>query len=1126
MKVAMTDVKAWLEAIGLGQYAAAFVENEITLDVLGDLNEDDLEKLGLSMGARKRFLRAFRESEASHRDAVQAPLEHLPERRQLTIMFCDLVGSTAMSHALDPEDLRVVMRAFQAACVAVVVRFDGYVLRYMGDGIMSCFGYPQAHEDDVERGTLAGLGIVDAIRDLNTSLGQEKKARLQVRIGVATGIVIAGDLIGKGPSEESAVVGETPNLASRLQELAPPDSVVISSRSRRLVGDLFDFDDLGRHSLKGFARPVRAWRVRGRRAAQSRFDATRGGGLTKLVGRTEELEQLLRRWKDVREGRGKVVLISGEAGIGKSRLIKELHQHLLKYSHHRLRYQCSSYHVNSVLYPVINQLELLARLRRRADPGEKLAALAFLLRVEPGAASERLRLFSQLLSIPRDSGCTTPPVSPKQHREQLYAELLDTLHRLAERKPVLVVVEDAHWIDPTSQELLDRIVARIRDRSVFIVVSSRPTYSPSWVGKPEVTSLVLNRLDRDHSSLMLEELTGGETMAEDVTRQILDRADGVPLFVEELTKTILESRQIAPAGDRYMLEDMGPSPAIPSTLQDSLMARLTMSGAKQIAQIGAVIGREFSYHLLAAASQQSESQLRQALERLTRSELAFERGSAPESTYVFKHALVQDVAYQSLLRDRRQQYHQRIARALEERWPETVEASPELLARHYDQGNEPGKAAEYWWRAARRAIASSAHVEAVRHAEKGLAVVSGVPERDEQQHRELVLQTTLGTALRAVRGYAAPEVGRAYSRAYELTRSVGDEKEAFQVLWGLTLHHFVRARVSTAFEHAQKLDHLATRSEDDDLRIEANIALGMTRLHLGELAGARKNLGAALAIYDPERRGMHTLLYGQDPGVFCLSYDAWALWLLGYPDQALESVNRAVALGRDSGNPYNLVFALNFAARVHQARREADAVRRVADEMIALSREHKFAYYLAQGTFRKGWALTVAGRTGEGIALLREGLEGLQATGTELARPGLLLNLAQSYRHAGRVEQANRAIDEALELVAAGGTQVGAAEMERLKGELLLSSPGRHRTQARSLFRRALATARAQRARSLELRVLASQVRLAHGRADEARLRRALAACYERFGEGHDTLDLREARQLIGEPGRASAPRQ
>ena len=701
--------------------------------------------------------------------------------------------------------------------------------------------------------------------------------------------------------------------------------------------------------------------------------------------------------------------------------------------------------------------------------------------------------------------------------ERLYAALMGTLPELSSKKPVLLIVEDAHWIDATSRELLDRVVACVRDQAVFILVSSRPEFSPTWIGRPEVTSMILNRLDRHHSRLMLEKLDGGQALAEKVTQQILDRTDGVPLFVEELTKTILESQHLRTAGDRFMLEDMGASPAIPSTLQDSLMARLSMSGARQVAQIGAVIGREFSYRLLAAASDESELQLRQALKKLTRSELAFERGTVPESTYVFKHALVQDVAYQSLLRDARQRYHLRIAEALEEQWPATVEASPELLARHHNLGNAPGKAVGYWLCAAQRAISHSAHAEAVHHVEKGLTALARTPDGDGRRRQELTLQTTLGTALRAVRGYAAPEVERAYSRAYELSRSAGDSQQAFQVLWGLTLHHFVSARVGTAFEYAQKLYDLGVSSGDDDLLVEANIALGMTRFHLGDLVTAREHLGRALASYDPARRDLHTLRYGQDPEVFCLSYDAWALWLLGYPDQALGSVEKVVALSRGSGNPYNRVFALNFAARVHQARREADAAKLVSEEMVALSREHGFAYYVAQGTFRRGWALTVSGKAEEGIAQLREGLEGLQATGTELARPGLLQQLAQCYRHTGQMEEAIQAIDEALALVVAGGTQVGAAEMHRLKGELLLASAGRNRARARESFRRAVAIARAQHARSFELRSLASQLRLARGQADEPRLRRALASCYEWFTEGQDTQDLREAQQLITE---------
>jgi class 3 adenylate cyclase len=700
------DIASWLHSLELQQYEKAFRDNAIDMAVLPELTTEDLKDLGVSLvGHRRRLLAAIAalrnegnpEPAAKPREVTDTATA---ERRQLTVMFCDLVGSTALSARLDPEDLREVIAAYHCTVAEIIARSDGFVSRYMGDGVLVYFGYPQAHEDDAERAVRAGLGAIDAVRCLDVG-----SVKLQARVGIATGLVVVGDLIGHGAAQEQSVVGETPNLAARLQALAEPETVVIAAGTRRLVGDFFEYRDLGAVEVKGIADPVPVWQVLRPSVVESRFEALRGAALTRLVDREEEIDLLLQRWACAKTGDGQVVLISGEPGLGKSRITAALEERLHDDPHLRLRCFCSPYHQDSALFPLVDQLGRVAGFARDDMPAVKLEKLkASLARAMP--SDEDVALLADLLSLPVPESHPLPNLSPQRRKERTLEALIGQLEGLARQQPVVMLFEDAHWIDPTSRELLDLTVERVRTLPVLLIVTFRPDFQPPWVGQPQVTMLALNRLDRRCQTALIAQVAAGKVLPYEVIDQIADRTDGVPLFVEELTKSVLESGLLREEADRYVLDRTLPPPAIPTTLQDSLMARLDrLASVRLVAQIGAAIGREFSYALLRMVSRLSQAELQVALARLVASELVFQRGTPPDAVYSFKHVLVQDAAHASLLRSTRQQLHAQIADALETHFPELMDSQPELFAQHYAEAGLVEKSIAYWGRAGQRSAA-------------------------------------------------------------------------------------------------------------------------------------------------------------------------------------------------------------------------------------------------------------------------------------------------------------------------------------------------------------------------------------------------------------------------------------
>src|SRR6266550_242892 len=805
----MMDVGSWLRSLGLERYGAAFRENEIDEKVLPTLTADDLKDLGVSIvGHRRRLLnaiaalRADADTKIPLPDTLPTSVKDAAERRHLTVMICDLVGSTALSARLDPEDMRVVIDAYHAACARITRTYDGFLAEFRGDGILAYFGYPLAHEDDAERTVRAGLDIIAAVARLETPAAEP----LTVRIGVATGLVVVGEPSGEGASREHTVIGDAPNLAARLQALAEPGTIVVAGSTRRLLGDLFRLRDLGRHEVKGIAEPVAAWAVEGMSPSESRFEAVRTARLTDLIGREDEIDFLLERQRLAWKGEGQIMLISGEPGIGKSRLAAALAERIAGEPHTRLRYQCSHYHTNSALRPFIAQLERAAGFKADDTPAQRLDRLEAILAMGASQVQTVAPLFAALLSIP--FGKRYPPLAltPTQQRRRTLAALLDQFEGLARRQPILLVFEDAHWADATSLELLDLTVERMRQLPVLALFTLRPEFEPTWVGLPNVGALTLGRLNRSNVESIVTQVTQGRALPAEVMNEIVAKTDGNPLFVEELTKAVLEGDILVKDADGYRLDGPLPPLAIPATLQDSLMARLDrLAPVKEISQIGAAIGREFSYSLLRVLVGRDETALKHGLTQLEQAGLVFRRGEPPDAVYSFKHVLVRDAAYESLLKSRRQQLHGQIARTLEERFPDIVASQPEIVAHHFSAAGLAEPAIDYWLKAGQQAARRSANAEALNHLARGLELLPNIDDPVLRNKSELLLQTLLGNSLRATKGWSVDSVKHAYTRALELCKESGFDEHTFPAAFGLWTWNFVRPSLGEAQALAEHL---------------------------------------------------------------------------------------------------------------------------------------------------------------------------------------------------------------------------------------------------------------------------------------------------------------------------------
>jgi class 3 adenylate cyclase/predicted ATPase len=1088
--------------LGLERYIEAFEANDIDAAVLRTLHADDLKELGVaSLGHRKKLLAAISALAlptsatplAGASAQASAPTaRHEAERRQLTVMFVDLVGSTELSERLDPEDMREVIRGYQNTVAGEIGRFEGHVAKFMGDGVLAYFGWPRAHEDEAERAVRAGLAITRAV----SSLSDPDDEPLAARVGIATGLVVVGDLVGEGAAQEQAVVGDTPNLAARLQGVAQPGQVVIAGATRRLLGAGFELEDLGKHELKGIGEPEQAFAVTGERPVESRFEAMSGPSLLPMVGRDQELALLLERWAQAKAGEGQGVLLVGEAGIGKSRISRALLDAVANEPHTRIRYQCSPYHIDSALWPVTQQLTHAAGIVADDSADAKLDKLEALL--DRGGGRKAAPLIAELLGLDGTARYGDLGLTPQVQRARALDALVQQLLGLATRQAVLVVLEDAHWIDPTTLELIEQLLDRLAAAPVLILLTSRPDNQPRLAAHPHVTRLTLNRLSRAGVEAIVARL-GGDQLPTATIGAIIARTDGVPLFVEELTKAVLETGETS----------------IPSSLHDSLMARLDrIPQVKEVAQIAACIGREFDYALLAAIADRPEPALAATLDRLTAAELIFCRGSPPEARYTFKHALVQDAAYRSLLKSKRQQLHARIAEALEA-VPNTAETQPELLAHHLTEAGLARSAVDYWLKAGELAIHRSATAEAIAELKRGLDQLDRLPGDLERASLELDLQTALGGAFIAARGFAAHEAGKAYDRARELCRQLGQPPQLFRVLYGQYVFHLVRAELDQALAVAQDLLDAAQHRQQTAPLVIGHRAVGIVSFHRGELAPARTHLEQACAHYDAPQHRLLAFLYVFDPFVASASHLSCSLFALGHPEQARARADAALTWARELGHPGSLALALSNTCLLAQFAGDRRVVQKQADELHALASEQGFAFYAANAMIFEGWSLAPQPREAEGVARIREGIDALTATGAALFVPHFLVLLAQVQQSHSQITQAEETLADALAWVRRTGERYYQAELLRNRGELLLARPTPDPTTAERCLIEALETARCQQAKMWELRAAVSLARLWAHQGKRAQAADLLASVYGWFTEGFDTQDLKDAKALL-----------
>lgn len=1111
----MKGVTEWLGSIGLSEYAQCFAENGIDLSVLCDLTEQDLKDLGVLLGHRRKILRAvakLHDSVEPKGSAATVPIQPSRpdegERRHLTVMFCDLVGSTALSARLDPEDMRTLIGVYHACITDVMDRYQGKVACYMGDGALVYFGYPQAHEDDAEQAVRAALSLIEAVATI-----RNVAAALQIRVGIATGTVVVTELLIDNAPAEQAIVGETPNLAARLQAIAEPGTVLISASTRRLTGGEFHYRDCGPVTLKGWTEPVQVYQVLAMSGAASRFEATHATRLPPLFGRDEEMDLLLRRWRQATEEEGRVVILTGEPGIGKSHITLALNERLQGESHFTLRYFCSEHHTHSALFPFINQLERAAGFTHNEPPKDKLSKLRALL-AQASDDPEHLTLLANLLTLPADDH-RLRHLTPQKRKEKTLAALSAQLDGLAAQQPVLVIFEDVHWMDPTSLELLAATVDHVRQLRALVLITARPEFAPPWPGYPHTTTIPLTRLRRRDGAALVLRVAGGKTLPKEVMERILAHTDGVPLFVEELTKMVLEGGLLRERNGEYYLEAPLPSLAIPTTLQASLMARLDrLSSVRDVAQIGAVAGREFHYELVNAVARLPKQRLDEALDQLVRSELLFRRGEIPHAIYTFKHALVRDAAYDGLLKSRRVQLHAAIAKALEQKFPDMVQTQPETVAYHYAQAKNHEKALHYWYEAGKKSAARSAHAEAVGHLKQGLNQISKI-DLALRNKSELLLQIALGNSLRAIKGWSTDDVRHAYTRALQLCKESGRDEHVLPAMFGLWTWHFVHASLGEAQSLAEHLRDSADGADNAVFRVLAHEALGFTLFAQGQFSASHAELQRSLGLCEDSKAGAYIDLSAQDPRVHVRLYDGMALCLLGYPDQAVRSCAEARRYADVSQHPFSEAIARTIGLRVYQLRDEVAVVADRANSAVAFCEEHEFAHYLAMALILRGWASAREGDFEKGIAEIQDGLKMERATGAMLFESYALGLLADACVGNQRYGRALEFLKEAqLRLDAENSERYYAAEIYRLRGEAHLGS-SHDVDQAKHCFCKGLQVAREQKAKCFELKLCLSMCDWRGSRQEADAHRTELERIYGSFSEGFDAPDLVRARTRL-----------
>ncbi|MGB8628285.1 MAG: adenylate/guanylate cyclase domain-containing protein [Xanthobacteraceae bacterium] len=1030
------------------------------------------------------------------------------ERRHLTVLFCDIVQSTALAKLLDPEDLSQLMRSYYDRCGEAIRCFDGVIVSYIGDGIMTLFGYPRSHEDDAERAVHAALKIID----VSKTVCPRGHPPIRVRIGIASGVVVVGEDKLHALTREKSVVGETPNLAAHLQSVAAPNSVLISQATRKLVGDVFELEEMELHNLKG--RSETAWKIIGLKASTSRFEAhvrTR----TNFVGRDQEVALLIDRWEQVNQGEGQVVLLAGEAGIGKSRIVENFRQMVSGPSQLILRYQCSPYHVDSALYPVITELERTAKMASTEASSVRLEKIEGLLQEEGLNLDEMLPVLAALLSIATGDRYPPPDLDPQRRKERTLSVLVERIINLGAKNTVLMVVEDVHWADPTTLEFFGRLIQKLEESRILLIMTYRPEFTAPWTGHAHVTALFLNRLGRRHCRAMVKAIANRKSLPAAVMDRIIAKTDGVPLFVEELTKTLLESGLLREGSDGWVLSGPLQEFAIPATLHDSLLARLErLPSVKEVAQLGAAIGREFPYNLLEAVSPMSESDLKWALDRLASAELIFVRGTPPAASYVFKHALVQDAAYETMLKSKRQQLHGHIAKVLEDRFPGIAHTQPELLAHHYTEAALPKIAITWWGKAGELAIRRSADTEAVRHFSRAIELLQREPESRERDESELAMRVKLSGPLIATRGYVTPELAENYANAWQLCSRLKEEKSIFPVTYGQWVIPYVRGDMAAALVNSERFLHQAERQSDTGLLMMGHRIYGSSLVWRGDAQQGSKHLQQALSLYNAAEHDRLAYVFSQHPRTAALAHLCLGLQHLGFIDQAMDAGWQAISDAKRIGHFNSIAYSLCFVSLLIMLRRDVATLRTTAGELMQIARQYRASYWALWAKPMLGWIAAQEGNIDTGIHQMHESAEALQKQNANLWVPQTLLLEAEILGNAKQYQHAHKLLDAAQALIEPLDQRFYEAELHRVRGTVLMAEKPNSPDGLKSLDC-AINVARRQNSRFLELRACVSKARVWRDRGLHDDARKIVAPVYSWFTEGLDTIDLREARDFL-----------
>ncbi len=1112
----MSDVRKWLEGLGLEQYVEAFESNEIDMSLLPQVDDQMLKDIGVSVaGHRLRMKKAMEDLPDLYKESAERESEEgTPasssasegERRQLTVLFCDMVGFTELASRIDPEVLQAIIQSYEDICAAAISHYEGYVFQRLGDGIVAFFGYPLAHEGEAERAIRASLRIINALatREIPDA------GHLHVRIGIATGVVVVS-------TAEKGAIGETMNLASRLQAIAHPGAIVVSERVRRLAVGVFEYEDLGEQNLKGISRPTRAFRVLGVSDAASRFDAATHEGLTPMVGREQEIGLLLERWQLAQDGEGQVVALSGEPGIGKSRVLRTLWERLANRNVQAMRFQCSPYYVNSAFYPLIDNFERALRFSREEHLESKLDKLEALVVAQYGQPVEDVRFVASMMSIPCEDRYGVLPMTPHKQKDETLRSLVDLVQAAARQRPSVILFEDLHWADPTTLEAMDLLIDRVRDFPLLIVLTHRPEFPQRWSHFAHVTSLNLAKLTRAQSGALISKIARGKPLPPDLSERIVDKTDGVPLYVEELTRAILESGQLVDVGDHYEHSGAPGEMAIPTTLRDSLMARLDrLMPVKEVAQIGATIGREFSYELISAIAPMEQVQLDDALARLTDSGLALRRGIPPDAAYTFKHALVQDAAYDSLLKRRRQELHGKIARVIEQRFPRIMETKPEVLAHHYTEMGLADKAIPYWLKAGQRGLERLALKEAISHLNRALKLVGEIDSNERRQIWETETRLGLGSAYLALNGWGEPQIDVMARPALALSERLQQPDKWLVGFYLLGNHYLCTLRFDEASE-------LATKAIDkgNQFGLEGHVLVGHGLLQWidgqqGRFESARDHALAFVERFNFDRHKQIPVV--NDMKAWVDGWGAHHFWIMGYPRQAKQAFLNGIDHARAIGNPLNLIFCYAHGGATYFYRRESEELLDCVDKASRLAKENALGFL--DGMLMSIWrgsALMLSGRFSEGYEIMTAATALSLESNLPILIPCHRMMTVEALAGLGRVDEAISMLDGEIETVEKTGERIHLAEILRLRGVLTLSRDCSQSDEAESFFLSALDLSQAQKAKGWELRSAMSLARLWKQQGKNKEAHDLLEPVYSWFTEGFDTKDLKEARALLEE---------